>query len=36
MSKLIRLIQSIKNMFIEIKLYKYNKDTQKILDKTGK
>ena len=36
MSKLFRLIQSIKNMFIEIKLYKYNKDTQKILDKIGK
>jgi len=36
MRQLFRLIQSIKNMFIEIKLYKYNKDTQKILDKTGK
>jgi hypothetical protein len=34
--KLLKLIQSIKNLFVEIKLYKYNKDTQKILDKTGK
>jgi 3-hydroxyacyl-CoA dehydrogenase/3a,7a,12a-trihydroxy-5b-cholest-24-enoyl-CoA hydratase len=36
MRQLFGLIQSIKNMFIEIKLYKYNKDTQKILSKTGK
>jgi hypothetical protein len=36
MRQLFGLIQSIKNMFIEIKLYKYNKDTQKILDKIGK